>query len=148
MGRRKEPERLDREGIRQAMLRGLIDPTGVYLFDQAMQALDEKGQANFMTALQLRDACQWTAAINAMQAEMHRLIACGEAEEKRVAALIRNKQAAEDARRRILDGLGLTPQKKRGRPENPETEREKREGEDAGAAADAWAAFDGGDEGG
>ena len=140
MGKRREPEKLEGNSLRQTMLRGISDPTAVLLFDQAMETLEEKGQADFIAALQLRDAAQWTVAINEMQDELHTLVRSGEADEKRIAAIIKNKQAAEDARRRILDGLLLTPQKKRGRPEENKPQRE-----DDGAAAaadDAWAAFD------
>ena len=140
MARRKEARDLTPEDTRQVMLRGIGDEAAVFLYDQAMMALESRGQADFIAALQLRDAAQWTTAINEMQDELHTLVRSGEADEKRIAAIIKNKQAAEDARRRILDGLLLTPQKKRGRPEENKPQRE-----DDGAAAaadDAWAAFD------
>lgn len=140
MGKRREPEALTIDRTRQEMLRGIRDPAAVYLYDQAMAALDARGHADFMTALLVRDACQWTEAINEMQEELRTLVRSGEAEERRVAAIIKNKQAAEDARRRILDGLMLTPQKKRGRPQE---DHPVREDEESAAADDAWAAFDG-----
>lgn len=140
MGRRREPEALTIDRTRQEMLRNIRDPAAVYLYDQAMAALAARGHADFMTALLIRDACQWTEAINEMQEELRTLVRSGEAEERRVAAIIKNKQAAEDARRRILQGLMLTPQKKRGRPQE---ERPVREDEESAAADDAWAAFDG-----
>lgn len=140
MGRRREPEALTIDRTRQEMLRNIRDPAAVYLYDQAMAALSARGHADFMTALLIRDACQWTEAINEMQEELRTLVRSGEAEERRVAAIIKNKQAAEDARRRILHGLMLTPQKKRGRPQE---ERPVREDEESAAADDAWAAFDG-----
>lgn len=143
MARRKEAEQLGRGDIRQVMLRGITDPAAVHLYDHSMSVLAEKEQADYIAALQLRDACQWTVAIGEMQDDLHRQATAGEPDDKRIAAIIKNKQAAEDARRRILDGLLLTPQKKRGRPEEPKPQRE-----DDGAAAaadDAWAAFDGGD---
>ena len=138
MAKRRAAEELTPENVRQTMLRGIGDEAAVYLFDQGMMALAAREQANFMTALQLRDAAQWTVTINDLQLELRKLIAGGEAGEKRIAALIRNKQAAEDARRRILDGLLLTPQKKRGRPEGAKPERESENTD----ADDAWAAFD------
>lgn len=143
MARRKEAEQLGRGDIRQVMLRGITDPAAVHLYDHAMSVLAEKEQADYIAALQLRDACQWTVAIDEMQDDLHRQATASEPDDKRIAAIIKNKQAAEDARRRILDGLLLTPQKKRGRPEEPKPQRE-----DDGAAAaadDAWAAFDGDD---
>ena len=143
MGRRREPETLTDERMRQEMLRNIRDPAAVYLYDQAMSALAGRGHADFMTALLIRDACQWTEAINEMQEELRTLVRSGEAEERRVAAIIKNKQAAEDARRRILDGLMLTPQKKRGRP--PE-DRPVREDEESGAAFDGEASAGGGDD--
>ena len=146
MARRNEARELTPEGTRQVMLRGIKDESAVFLYDQAMMALESRGQADFIAALQLRDAAQWTTAINEMQDELHTLVRSGEADEKRIAAIIKNKQAAEDARRRILDGLLLTPQRKRGRPEEPKPQRED-DGSDA-AAQDAWAAFDGPDAGG
>lgn len=138
MAKRRAAEDLTPESVRQTMLRGISDEAAVYLFDQGMMALAAMEQANFMTALQLRDASQWTVTINDLQLELRKLIAGGEAGEKRIAAIIRNKQAAEDARRRILDGLLLTPQKKRGRPEGAKPERES----ESTDADDAWAAFD------
>lgn len=140
MGRRREPETLTDERMRQEMLRNIRDPAAIYLYDQAMSALAGRGHADFMSALLVRDACQWTEAINGMQEELRTLVSSGEAEERRVASIIKNKQAAEDARRSILDGLMLTPQKKRGRPKE---ERPAREDEESTAADDAWAAFDG-----
>ena len=139
MAKRRAAEELTPERVRQTMLSGISDEAAVYLFDQGMMALAAKDQANFMTALQLRDAAQWTVTINTMQAELRKMITGGEVGEKRIAAIIRNKQAAEDARRRILDGLLLTPQKKRGRPEGVKPERE---GGEETEAEDAWAAFD------
>ena len=108
--RRKPPERLDEEQIRDKMLRGINDEAAVFLYDQATLALASRDQADFMTALQLRDAAQWTVAIDDMQEELRRQVASSEPDDKRIAAIIKNKQAAEDARRRILDGLLLTPQ--------------------------------------
>ena len=140
MGKRREPEALTIDRTRQEMLRNIRDPAAVYLYDQAMAVLAARGHADFMTALLIRDACQWTEAINEMQEELRTLVRSGEAEERRVAAIIKNKQAAEDARRRILDGLMLTPQKKRGRPQE---DHPVREDEESAAADDAWAAFDG-----
>ena len=140
MAKRKEAQALTPEATRQAMLRGIGDEAAIFLYDQAMMALESRGQADFIAALQLRDAAQWTVAINEMQDELRKLVRSGEADEKRIAAIIKNKQAAEDARRRILDGLLLTPQRKRGRPEEPRPQREE---DGSGAAAeDAWAAFD------
>lgn len=136
---RKPPAELDDRKMRDTMLRGIKDEAAVFLYDQAMMALASREQDDFMSALQLRDAAQWTVVINEMQDELNRLVRQNE-DEKRVAAIIKNKQAAEDARRRILDGLLLTPQKKRGRPEEPKPQRED---DGSGAAAqDAWAAFD------
>ena len=137
--RRKPPERLDEEQIREKMLRGINDEAAIFLYDQAMMALASRDQADFMTALQLRDAAQWTAAINEMQEDLHRQASACEPDDKRIAAIIKNKQAAEDARRRILDGLLLTPQKKRGRPEEPKPQRED---DGAANAQDEWEAFD------
>ena len=139
LARRKEARALTPEDTRQAMLRGVDDEAAVLLYDQAMMALASREQADFMTALQLRDAAQWTVVINEIQHKLHALIGDEEMGEKRIAALIKNKQAAEDARRRILDGLLLTPQKKRGRPEEPKPQRG---GDDPSAADDAWEAFD------
>jgi len=138
--RRKPPERLDEDQIRDKMLRGINDEAAIFLYDQAMMALASRDQADFMTALQLRDAAQWTVAIDDMQDELRRQVASSEPDDKRIAAIIKNKQAAEDARRRILDGLLLTPQKKRGRPEEAKPTRE--DDGSAKAADDAWAAFD------
>lgn len=140
MARRKEARELTMEDTRQIMLRGISDEAAVFLYDQGMMALACREQDDFMAALQMRDAAQWTAVIGEMQSELQALIRSGEADEKRIAAIIKNKQAAEDARRRILDGLLLTPQKKRGRPEEPKPQREGDGGE--AAADDAWAAFD------
>ena len=143
MAKRKEAEQLSRGETRQVMLRGISDPAAVHLYDHAMSVLAEKEHADYIAALRLRDACQWTVAIGEMQNDLHRQATASEPDDKRIAAIIKNKQAAEDARRRILDGLLLTPQKKRGRPEEAKPQRE-----DDGAAAaadDAWAAFDGDD---
>lgn len=139
MARRRAAEDLTPESVRQAMLRGVTSEAAIFLYDQAMMALETRGQADFMAALQVRDAVQWTVVIDDMQDKLRRQAASAEPDDKRTAAIIRNKQAAEDARRRILDGLLLTPQKKRGRPEGAKPEREA-EGTDAD---DAWAAFDG-----
>lgn len=139
MARRKEARDLTPEETRQVMLRGISDEAAVFLYDQAMMALESRGQADFMAALQLRDAAQWTAAINEMQEDLHRQASACEPDDRRIAAIIKNKQAAEDARRRILDGLLLTPQKKRGRPEEPKPQRED---DGAANAQDAWEAFD------
>lgn len=138
MAKRKEAQALTPESTRQVMLRGIGDETAVFLYDQAMKALECRGQADFIAALQLRDASRWTAAINEMQDALHKLVRSGEADEKRIAAIIKNEQAAEDARRRILCSLLLMPQHKRGRPEEPKPQRE----EDGAAADDAWEAFD------
>lgn len=138
MARRKEAEQLGRGDIRQVMLRGITDPAAVHLYDHAMSVLAEKEQADYIAALQLRDACQWTVAIDEMQDDLHRQATASEPDDKRIAAIIKNKQAAEDARRRILDALLLTPQKKRGRPEEPKPQR----GEEPTGADDAWEAFD------
>lgn len=138
--KRKPPAELSADQTREEMLRGINDKTAIYLYDQAMKALKEKEQDDFLAALQLRDAAQWTVAINEMQDDLHRQAASCMPDDKRIAAIIKNKQAAEDARRRILDGLLLTPQKKRGRPEEAKPQRED---DGSGKAADdAWAAFD------
>ena len=138
MAKRKEAEQLSRGETRQVMLRGISDPAAVHLYDHAMSVLAEKEQADYIAALQLRDACQWTVAIGEMQNDLHRQATASEPDDKRIAAIIKNKQAAEDARRRILDGLLLTPQKKRGRPEENKPQRE----EEPTGTDDAWEAFD------
>lgn len=138
MAKRKEAQDLKPEEVRQAMLRGVNSEAAIFLYDQAMMALEVREQADFMAALQMRDAVQWTVVIDDMQAELRRQVAYSEPDDKRIAAIIKNKQAAEDARRRILDALLLTPQKKRGRPEEPKLQR----GEEPTGADDAWEAFD------
>lgn len=139
LAKRKEARDLTPEETRQAMLRGVSSEAAIFLYDQAMMALEVREQADFMAALQMRDAVQWTVVIDDMQEELRRQVASSEPDDKRIAAIIKNKQAAEDARRRILDGLLLTPQKKRGRPEEPKPQRG---GDDPSAADDAWEAFD------
>lgn len=139
MAKRREAEQLDPQDMRQVMLRGVKDEAAIFLYDQAMMTLENRGQADFVAALQLRDAVQWTVAINEMQSVLRTLVRPCESDDKRIAAIIKNKQAAEDARRRILDGLLLTPQKKRGRPEGSKPARED---DGSTQADDAWAAFD------
>lgn len=117
MGRRKEAEHLTKEDIRARMLLRISSEAAVNLYDQGMEELEKRGQADYMSALQLRDAVQWTEAIDSMQRALLASAADAQAfDGKKIAVLIKNKQQAEDARRRVLDGLLLTPQKPRGRP--------------------------------
>jgi hypothetical protein len=63
--------------------------------------------------------------INDMQQALTSALRSFDPDDKKISLLIKYKQAAEDARRRILDGLLLTPQKQRGRP--PKAERPAQE---------------------
>ena len=137
MGRRKEAEHLTKEDIRAKMLLRISSDAAIYLYDQAMEELEKRGQADYMSALQLRDAVQWTEAIDSMQRTLLASAADAQAfDGKKIAVLIKNKQQAEDARRRALDGLLLTPQKPRGRPPRQDAGEEMPDSED-----DGWDSF-------
>lgn len=125
MGARKDAVLMDGNEQRTAMLSGIKDKTAVQLYDEAMAQLETRGQATFTAALQLRDAAQWTVTINDMQQALSSALRSFDPDDKKISLLIKYKQAAEDARRRILDGLLLTPQKQRGRP--PKAERPAQE---------------------
>lgn len=127
MPKRKDAELMDGAKRREVLLLGISDRTAVQLYDEAMAQLAERDQATYASAILLRDAAQWTVTINEIQDALHKAVRCSEPDEKRIAALIKNKERAEDARRRILDGLLLTPQRPRGRPPGQRT---------AGAAED------------
>lgn len=144
MGKRKEAELLDADKQRDAMLSGIKDKAAIQLYDEAMAQLEQRDQATFAAALQLRDAVQWTVTINEIQSALSSALRSYDPEEKRIAQLIKHKQAAEDARRRILDGLLLTPQKPRGRPPKGEKTAEDDTPEDDGWDDFGKTASDGG----
>lgn len=114
------------------MLSGVKDKSAIQLYDEAMAELETRGQATFAAALQLRDAVQWTVTINEIQLAISASLRAFDPDDKKTAALIKTKQAAEDARRRILDGLLLTPQRPRGRPPKVQSAPEDEPPEDDG----------------
>ena len=128
---------MDATEQRAAMLAGISDRAAIALYDEAMATLEGRGQADFTAALQLRDAAQWTVRIGEMQHALRLQIDAEDPDDRRVVAIIKSIQLAEDARRRILDGLLLTPQRPRGRlPKNPEAAPAQEPPED-----DGWDSF-------
>ena len=101
MGARKDAVLMDGNEQRTAMLSGIKDKTAVQLYDEAMAQLETRGQATFTAALQLRDAAQWTVTINDMQQALTSALRSFDPDDKKISLLIKYKQAAEDARRRI-----------------------------------------------
>lgn len=137
MGRRKSAKEMSAVEIRDAMLRGISSEAAVMLYDSSMKLLADRGEDSYIAALQLRDACQWTEVIVGIQQDMIRAVRESVEIPTTMRAMIRNKQAAEEARRRILDGLMLIPQRQRGRPRADEDKRERETEE-----GDAWDDFD------
>ena len=137
MGRRKGAKALSVDDMRDTMLRGISSEQAVMLYDSCMKQLADRGDASYIAALQLRDAAQWTEAIADIQRELIRVSRDPNVSSATVRGMMRNKQAAEEARRRILDGLLLIPQRPRGRPRTDEEKRDQDESE-----GDAWDDFD------
>ena len=135
MPKRKAAELLDGARRREVLLCGISDRAAVQLYDEGMAQLEEQGQATYAAAVQMSDAAQWTVTINAIQDALTRAVRMSDRGERRIAQLIRHKQAAEDARRRILDGLLLTPQRPLGRPPRQAAESA------LPAADDGWDSF-------
>lgn len=140
MGKRKEAfAPADPEQWRRGLLYGISDREAVMLYDSGMAALISRGQADYVNAMQLRDAAIWTQDIGALRRKISEAVRTAQdADGAAIRTLIRNKAMAEKARREILDGLLLTPQKPRGRPRREDASTE----EDAGEANDAWEDFD------
>ena len=139
---KKREIRYDSEDARRAaVLRGVSHPAAIALYDESMMALSERGEATYMAALQLRDACAWTEVIEEVGKQLRRAVAGGEMSEGQLRALMRNKAAAEDARTKILDSLLLIPQRPRGRPRGEGAQETKSEREED---MSAWDAFDSG----
>lgn len=147
MPKRKDAEMMDERKQREVLLSGISDRTAVQLYDACMEQLQGIGRATFAAGLLLREAAQWTATINEIQTSLRRAVAADAQDEKRIAALIRNKERAENARMRILDGLLLTPQRPRGRPPRADGGAEDEMPEDDGWDDFGKTASDGGFEG-
>lgn len=139
MGSRKEAQiTTDPAQWRRALLVGISDREAVMLYDSGMAALEQRGQADYVNAMLLRDAALWTQDIAKLRRKISEAIRTDrETEDAALRAMMRNKAMAEKARREILDGLLLTPQRPRGRPRKDGGEMEGAE-----ESADAWESFD------
>lgn len=143
MGKRRAAELMDGGTRRDALLLGIRSRAAIQLYDEGMAALTDRGEDGFASAMILRDAVQWTEAIDRMQEELMGEVKRGdEADGKRMTAIMRAKREAEDARRRALQSLMLVPRTPRGRPPKAAAQEPTEEPED-----DGWDAFgSGGDE--